>query len=142
MAYTCPFLLKIWKFLKIHRAILGRIYYFLPRNGADLFSMWRITTPASESKFELRVSLNMMFFKLEDAIAITIWEEFTLYYPENWKYLDWVKMMDFYKYHTWSLWANLCYMWKYIWNKNLNFSKCIFSKKAQGIFLKPMACSN
>ena len=28
MAYICPFLLKIWKFLKIHHAILGQIYYF------------------------------------------------------------------------------------------------------------------
>ena len=28
MAYICPFLLKIWKFLKIHRTILGQIYYF------------------------------------------------------------------------------------------------------------------
>ena len=28
MAYICPFLLKIWKFLNIHRTILGQIYYF------------------------------------------------------------------------------------------------------------------
>ena len=42
---VCPFLLKIRKFLKIFRAILGQI--FRPHNGADLFSICRITNPAT-----------------------------------------------------------------------------------------------
>ena len=53
MANICPFLLKIWKFLKIHCAILGQIYYFpsaqwgrfifnLKNNHPCIFLSWEV----------------------------------------------------------------------------------------------------
>ena len=103
MAYICPFLSKIWKFLKIHRAILGQIYYFL-------FAQW--------SRFIFNVKNNHPCRKIIHSKIIQ--QSWTLCGQSQYNILFYLICKTLYLEESvnFHFWFTKYSLWKCVWNSD------------------------